>query len=677
MHREGLDRRGSISSGRVPAGGAHRMPLHGALGPNLQGRQRRAGRYALRSGRSRPRAPRWRRNRAPQAVAQERLQRARLDPQRPRLGGRPGQGTRPRRRRLHAQAVQPRGAARAHPLAGPASIHRQADRARARRHPPRSSRAYGAGQRQAGRSHQPRVRAAGDLHAEPREDPSPHADHGQDLGLELRRRHQPARRLHEPAAREAGDDLGEAALQDRARGRISVVMRSIGTRIAAWYATAATGTLACLFVVGYLLLQKQLVHGLDLLIETEFREIDNRLGPDYRTLSPEAIETRIREITDYASTLFYIDMTGPRKGVIFRSTNLIGHDIPDVRGARNYTVEVGEIGEVRAEEFHKMPFEVTIATPLRPVRDVMDSYIKVCVLLLAAMVVVSLVIGLGLARFVLWPVRLIRDTAKKIRHDNLNQRIPVPDVHDEIADLARLLNEMFDRLETSFSQVRRFSADASHELKIPLSLIRLHAEKMLAGDALPPAHREALQIQLEEVARLTQIIDELLFLSRADANAVKLDLKAQDPNGLVQSFAQDASVLAEHHGRRFACDHHGEGSVAFDSKWMRQVLLNLLTNAIHVSPTDGLISVQSELSAGKWRVSVEDQGPGLTVEQRQRMFERFVRIVQPGKEYPGSGLGLAICRSIVTLHGGQISAAPGVGGNGLGVITEIPAAGAA
>jgi len=179
------------------------------------------------------------------------------------------------------------------------------------------------------------------------------------------------------------------------------------------------------------------------------------------------------------------------------------------------------------------------------------------------------------------------------------------------------------------------------------------------------------------VARLTQIIDELLFLSRADANAVKLDLKAQDPNALVQSFAQDASVLAEHHGRRFACDHHGEGSVAFDSKWMRQVLLNLLTNAIHVSPADGLISVQSELSAGKWRVSVEDQGPGLTVEQRQRMFERFVRIVQPGKEYPGSGLGLAICRSIVTLHGGQISAAPGLGGKGLRVITEIPAAGAA
>ncbi len=449
-------------------------------------------------------------------------------------------------------------------------------------------------------------------------------------------------------------------------------MKSIGTRIAAWYATAATATLACLFVVGYLLLEKQLIQGLDLLIETEYRQIENRLGPDYRTLSPQSIETRIREITDYASTLFYIDMHIPGKGVIFRSTNLIGHDIPDVPGERNYSVDIADIGEVRAEEFHKMPFEVTIATPLRPVRDVMDSYIKVCVLLLAAMVLASLVIGLGLARFVLWPVRLIRDTAKRIGSDNLSERIPIPDVHDEIADLARLLNEMFDRLETSFQQVRRFTSDASHELKIPLSLISLHAEKMLVDGKLPPAQREEVQVQLEEIGRLNQIIDELLFLSRADARAVKLDLRPQSPAPLVQSFAQDASVLAEHHGRRFIFAHQGEGKVALDPKWIRQVLLNLTTNAIYVSPADGLISIRSELSAERWRVSVEDEGPGLTDEQRERMFERFVRLNASGKDYPGSGLGLAICRSIVSLHGGRISAAPGPGGRGLRVTTEIP-----
>jgi len=300
--------------------------------------------------------------------------------------------------------------------------------------------------------------------------------------------------------------------------------------------------------------------------------------------------------------------------------------------------------------------------------------VRVCLLLLAAMLIASLFIGVGLTRLVLLPVRLMRDTANRIGSaDNLSERIPVPETRDEISDLARLLNQMFDRLEASFVQIRRFTADASHELKIPLSLIRLHAEKMLVEGGLSPAHKEAVQVQLEEISRLNRIIDELLFLSRADANALRLDLKAQNPDALLQAFAQDASVLAEHHGRRFSCEHQGEGSVALEPKWMRQVFLNLLTNAIHVSPADGLISLQSVLRAGLWRVSVEDEGPGLNAEQRERMFERFVRLVTPETEYPGSGLGLAICRSIVDLHGGHISAAPREVGPGLRVVIELPA----
>ncbi len=451
-------------------------------------------------------------------------------------------------------------------------------------------------------------------------------------------------------------------------------MKSIGTRIAVWYASAATVTLASLFIAGYVLLENQLVHGLDLLNEAGFKQIEAHLGPDYSALSPQSIEQRIREVTDSAATLFYIDVHVPSIGDIFRSTNLSGRNIPDIPGERRFTVQVDGIGELRVAEFHKMPFEVTIATPLGPVRNVMASYVRVCLSLLAVMLIASVLIGLGLTRLVLLPVRLMRDTANRIRSDNLSERIPVPEVRDEVSDLARLLNQMFDRLEASFVQIRRFTADASHELKIPLSLIRLHSEKMLADGDLAPAHKEAVQVQLEEIARLNRIIEELLLLSRADAQALKLDLKAQNPATLLQAFAQDASVLAEHHGRRFACEHHGEGSVPLDPKWMRQVLLNLLTNAIHVSPSGGLISLHSGLSSDAWRVSVEDEGPGLTADQRERMFERFVRLVTVDTEYPGSGLGLAICRSIVDLHGGRISAAPTARERGLRVLIEIPTA---
>ena len=132
-------------------------------------------------------------------------------------------------------------------------------------------------------------------------------------------------------------------------------------------------------------------------------------------------------------------------------------------------------------------------------------------------------------------------------------------------------------------------------------------------------------------------------------------------------------MLAEDRGCRFTYEHRGEGSVALEAKWMRQVLLNLLTNAIHASPAGGRISVRSVLSDGLWRVAVEDEGRGVTPAERERIFERFVRLPSPSHEYQGSGLGLAICKSIVELHGGRISATAGANGRGLRIEIEIPA----
>lgn len=449
-------------------------------------------------------------------------------------------------------------------------------------------------------------------------------------------------------------------------------MKSIGTRIALWYACAATTTLAGMSVVGYEFLENHLVHGLDLFNEAEFQQIEAHLGPDYKTLSVPFIEMRVRDIADFSYTLFYIEIDVPKKGAVFRSTNLNGQTIPDVKGEKRFITTIPDIGEVRATEFQKIPFEVTIATPMRPVRDLMSSYVEVSAMLLGGMLVVSLGIGFGLSRVLLWPIRLIRDTANRIRSDNLSERIPVADVRDEISDLARLLNQMFDRLESSFAQIRQFTADASHELKTPLSLIRLHSEKMLSDQALAANHRDAVQVQLEEVERLTRIIEELLFLSRADARVMQLKRTRQSPAALLQSVAQDADVLVQHHGMRFELDEQGQGQVAYELKWMRQVLLNLLTNAIHVSPAGGRIRLSSALDASAWRLELQDQGPGLPAAQRDRVFDRFVRMGTPGTEYQGSGLGLAICRSIVELHGGRISAAPGPDDVGLRVIIEIP-----
>ena len=450
-------------------------------------------------------------------------------------------------------------------------------------------------------------------------------------------------------------------------------MKSIGAKLTFWYALSATVTLAILFLVGHQLLESRLTRGLDQLNEAEFRQLKAHLGQDYKNLTSRAIDERLRDVSEYGSVLFYISIDVPGSDVKFQSRNLRGRAIPDIKGQRAYTAAMPGAGQVRADEFLLPPFDVTIATSYRSVSDSMREYVKVCLALLAAMLVASIGIGLGLSRLMLRPVRLIRETANRIGSDNLSERIQVSDVSDEISDLARLLNETFDRLESAFDQIRRFSYEASHELKTPLSLIRLHAEKMLGDGDLSPGQTEAVVVQIEELARLNQIIDELLFLSRAEANAIGLKLSPEDPARFLETFSQDATALAEHTGRNFAYTHTGRGSVDFEEKWIRQVLLNVVTNALNVSPPDGRITMTSKIANRVWKVSVEDDGPGLAPEQRERIFERFVRFGTPASGDRGSGLGLTISRSIIQLHGGRIYAEAGAGGRGLKVTFEIPA----
>ncbi|MEP7186261.1 MAG: ATP-binding protein [Rhodanobacter sp.] len=450
-------------------------------------------------------------------------------------------------------------------------------------------------------------------------------------------------------------------------------MRSIGTRITFWYALSATLTLACLFAAGYLLLQNYVIRDLDLLNATEFRQIKARLGSDYASLSPEVINERIRQTTEYASVLFYISIDSTDRGNLFHSKNLDDEDLPDVRGKRVFNGTMPGVGELRIAEFLMPPFDVSIGTPMGQVRRTMVAYTEVCLALLLGMILASIAIGLGLSRLMLRPVRLIGETANRIRSDNLTERIAVTGVDDEISDLARLLNQMFDRLESSFTQVRQFSAEVSHELKTPLSLVRLHAEKLLSDGQLSQTQEDAVLVQLEELARVNQMVDELLFLSRAEAQGIRMNLVVQDPHRFLQNFEQDVSALAEHQGRRLHCIHNGQGQAAFEKRWLRQVVLNIFTNALRASPPNGLITLRSKLLPQVWRVSIEDEGAGLTPEQCERAFERFVRFDSAGVEDRGSGLGLAICRSIIQLHNGRIYAEPGFGGKGLRVVFEIPA----
>jgi two-component system heavy metal sensor histidine kinase CusS len=447
-------------------------------------------------------------------------------------------------------------------------------------------------------------------------------------------------------------------------------MKSIGARISFWYALASTVTFACLFLAGRYFLERHAIHALDLMNAAEFEQVKARLGPDAAALSQEELRGRLRSAMSNDSVLFYVEIRDRAGASIFRSSNLRESSITPIPGQSVYNAPVTGLGELRAGTFQLGSLTVLIATSKRHIRQlVMVGYEQNFFILTGVMFLLSIAIGFGVSRMVLGPLRLIQETATRIGSHNLSARVPVGEVRDELSDLARLLNQMFDRLEAAFEQTRRFTAEASHELKTPLSLVRLQAERLAIQGGLKPAQEEAVHMQLEEIARLNQIIEELLFLSRAEASAITLQRAPQDARRFLEMFASDASVLAESRGQHFEAKITGDATVTFDPKWIRQVLLNLLTNGLKATPAGGMVRLKAAQVAGTWRVAIEDQGPGVPKDQRERIFERFVRL---GKDdQTGSGLGLAISRSIIGLHRGTIRAEDATDGTGLRVVFEL------
>lgn len=451
-------------------------------------------------------------------------------------------------------------------------------------------------------------------------------------------------------------------------------MRSIGTRLALWYALASTATLTVIVIAGYYLLSAHLVRTLDSVNQKEFTALRSALKADFAYLEPESMADRMRDATDVGVSSNYVEVWERTLGVIYASDNLQGHAVPDLPGpVLNVTFD--GVGELRVGRFQIGQMTVFIGSSLEEIRRVMRGYLQVsagCVFLAAA---VSCGIGLFLSRMALRPVRAIQRTAEHIGSDNLSERIPVDRVDDEISNLARLLNRTFDRLESAFNQVRRFTAEASHELKTPLALARVHAERLIADGAVAAGQEESVQNLLEELSQLEKIIEELLLLSRAEAHAVPLEIQTVDPQHFVHLFIQDARVLGEFRGVRIDDTYEGRGKAEFDPKWIRQVLLNLITNSLRASSRGSRVSLTSIVDEKGWRISIEDEGPGVPADQIERIFERFYRVESHSDdpEEKGSGLGLAISRSIVALHKGKIHAELPEKGRGLRVVVELPA----
>jgi heavy metal sensor kinase len=285
-------------------------------------------------------------------------------------------------------------------------------------------------------------------------------------------------------------------------------------------------------------------------------------------------------------------------------------------------------------------------------------------LLMAVPVALLVAGGMGylLARKALAPVEQLRRQTVSVTAEHLERRLPVFNPTDELGGLAVAINEMIGRLERSFTEVRRFTADASHELRTPLTALRTEAEVALRRSSLGPEERHLLGSILEECQRLTRLTDQLLILSREDAGVAPRVSETVELAELVRGVVETMRPLAEEQGVSLDGEAEAPVTVNGDPGRLRQVFYNLIENSIKYTPAGGEVEVRVAGRNNHAVVTVRDTGIGIPAEDLSRVFDRFYRVDKArSREQGGTGLGLSIARSIVIAHGGTLELASSAG----------------
>jgi heavy metal sensor kinase len=302
------------------------------------------------------------------------------------------------------------------------------------------------------------------------------------------------------------------------------------------------------------------------------------------------------------------------------------------------------------------PLAAQAATSLASVDQELKELLTVLLLVGPLALVCALGGGYVLARQALGPVDRMVQTAEQITATRLDQRIEVANKSDEIGRLAGTLNGMIARLERSFEEIRRFTADAAHELRTPIAVLRAEAEVCLRQTREPEHYRTVLEDQLEELERLSRLAERLLFLCRGDAGLMPIARHEIDLRRVAEDVAEHMRLVADERG--VTLETHGVARCLMqaDDDQLRRLLFNLVDNAIKFTSAKGTVKIDISCGQAEARVVVADSGIGIPSEHLPHVFQRFYR-VDPAREsgLGGTGLGLAIARSIAEAHGGSVT----------------------
>ncbi len=379
-----------------------------------------------------------------------------------------------------------------------------------------------------------------------------------------------------------------------------------------------------------------------------------RFNEEYHN-HPESklVQDRLLEVLSLDGTILYRnDRLGMRTigGAPFTGEGVGGYSERSIRASDGTAVILAS----RQHSLDGHTILIRLAYSQQPTWDHLKEFLMIVLLALPLTLTAAAVAGYVMADRALDPIGQMAQRAEQITTERLHDRLPV-ESNDELGHLARVFNQMLSRIEQSFEQLRRFTADASHELRTPLASIRSVGEVGLQKDASPEEYRDIIGSMLEEINRLTSLIDSLLTLSRADAGQIPMKLEVFPVAEIMEEAASLLDVLIEEKRLTFSFEGEKNALVRGDRLILRQAAVNILHNAVKFTPAGGSISARVRCEGSGILLSITDNGPGIPTEHLAKVFDRFYRVdASRSGENKGAGLGLSIAQWAARAHDGEI-----------------------
>ena len=440
---------------------------------------------------------------------------------------------------------------------------------------------------------------------------------------------------------------------------------SIGVRLTLWYlAIFALGE----FVFGagmWVILRNNLLDLVDDSLESQVDDVKTFLAAQKKNEPLAKIQDAVKEAYGIEHTGDFLEISTEAGVLVYRSPFLQAHpsvlmpiDRIDKQTFRIRHVEGQHLRFIyQTLEANGQTYAVALGANADDAIDTLHLFRGYLLMFAPALLLVAALVGYWMSRRALSPVDGLVQTARSISGANLGDRLKKLETGDELQRLSDTLNEMLGRIETAFRRITQFTADASHELRTPVSLIRTEAELALRRSRTEAEYKESLNHILFEAERTTSLIQQLLELARADAGREGLEIQSIDLRQVVQSVVVHWKQVSSARNLEFVTSIDDRATfVMGDEALLRRLSEILLDNAFKYTPSPGSVRLSLEQNGESAVITVEDSGAGIAPEDQAKIFERFYRVDKArSRAQGGTGLGLAIAQWIVAQHHGKIS----------------------